>query len=397
MSMSARIKKDRRERRRGDRVDGGERAAEAERLSARLSDLIRSGNGGAAAADVDGRDVYGLPGRVAPPLPEPHAPGCRRGPRRACRRVSSPPSRAEWGALAPDVDGSLPSDGDHAFARGAAVYAERAWAAAEWLGRYAVSVDAGDCIAVSDAQAAARNARFNAIAAQAAADAAVWPADVMVASGLPPASASKFYDAARAGWQAVVAAAAAALPADVRIAIEARLPVPARPARAAGLLQRAHAWAADIAAAATRPAVDVLDLARAEAWAAAPPRVGGWGDDDQAEFDELDNGVDLQAMAEKYIEGIEDDRLLGARAEGGYSMPGHGLSYRWCGRAKNLLGCRGPDVYGNERRGRGMCRRRRCILPPEVPTQAAGQNPHARSRRCDAGRRIAGYASSRTC
>lgn len=168
----------------------------------------------------------------------------------------------------------------------------------------------------------------------------------MVASGLPPAPASEFYDAARAGWKAVVAAGA--MPADVRIAIEARLPVPARPARAAGLLQRAHAWAADIAAVATRPAVDVLDLARVEAWAAAPPRVGGWGDDDQAEFDELDNGVDLQAMAEKYIEGIEVDRFLDARAEGGYSMPGHGLSYRWCGRAKNLLGCRGPDVYGNE-------------------------------------------------
>lgn len=150
MSMSTRIKKDRRGRWRADRADGGERAAEAERLSARLSDLIRSGSGGAAGAAAAGRDVYGLPGRTADPRPAPREQGCRRGPRRA-RRWASSPSREEWGALAPDVDGSLPSDGDHAFARGAAVYAERTWAAAKWLGRYAVSVDAGDCIAVSDA------------------------------------------------------------------------------------------------------------------------------------------------------------------------------------------------------------------------------------------------------
>ena len=335
--MSVRIKKDRRELRRADRADGGKRAAEAERLSARLSALLLS-DGVAPGPHIDG-----LPGRTAPERPPPREPGCRRGPRRASRRESS--SRAEWGALVPDVDGSLPSDGDYAFARGAAVHAERAWAAAEMLGRVAVSTGAADdYIAADAARNAARTARFNAIAASAAADAAVWPADVRAASGLPPAGAADLYDAAQAGWMV----AAAGLPADARFAIEVRLPVPARPARAGGLLRRAHAWAAGIAAAATRPAVDVLDLVRAEEWAVVPPHIGGWGDNDRAEFDELDNGVDLAAMADKYIEGIEGDRFLDAASEGGYAMPGHGLSYYWCGRAKNLLGCRGPDVHGND-------------------------------------------------
>ena len=324
--MSTRIKKDRRERRRADRADGGARARDAEILSNRLSDLLRQG--AVAGGGRGATDGYGLPGRPASPPPP-----------------AKSTSTEGWGALEPDVDGSLPSDGDYAFARAAAAHADRAWAAAEWRGLVAVSSGvAGDYAAAYAAQAAAQDARLNAIAASAAADAAVWPADVRDASGLPQAPPAELYDAAQAGWLA----AAGGLPADVRAAIELRLPVPARPARAGGLLRRAHMWAADIAAAAARPAVDVVDLARAEAWAAAPPRIGGWGDDDWAEFDELDNGVDLQAMAEKYLDGIAADRFLDAAVAGGYAMPGHGLAYRWCGRTKNLLGCRGPDMHGAE-------------------------------------------------
>lgn len=167
-----------------------------------------------------------------------------------------------------------------------------------------------------------RSAAAHAIAS-AAADVAAAADGAVRAAALPPAGApADLLAAARAEW----GAAAAGLPPDIRAAIAAAYPVPVPP---------------------PPPPLPALPAPPPAAMLRPAPQVGGWNDD-RAEFEELDNGLDLEAMASLYLEGIEENRYLDAVAPGGVAVPGHGLAYRSCGRSYNLLGCSGPNVGQNE-------------------------------------------------
>ena len=321
-------------------AEGTERGA----LSARLSALLLSGRGSARGGCEAGTGPSG------PALP---------------------PADAAVPAAMPLLDGSLPSDADYAWGMAARAQAERTWVAAEWLGRalaapaappgpVPVGAECGDGLSYSERgrlREAVRAAREDAARAEAAADAAALPPDVRAASGISPAaSAADLYDAARAGWLA----AASALPADVRAGVEGRLPIPARPARADGLLRRARAIAADESARAARPAVDVLGLAlealRSRPVPARPP--AGWmGLDDDGGGAEGLADVDGHGAEE-----IDDDDEAGSGTElffkrnregdfagvyhGEWRMLGNGPACSRGGEWLRLKGCMHEDHSG---------------------------------------------------